>query len=505
MPDIPPATGSATGPKTVTPVTEVTPIRSTVASYSYSRSVAQVHQEFAQLDPQAISDACLVWKRAADELTVLANDLKAQAAVPLSAAWSSPSSPEAQQQLQLAEATARALANDCLQMAHATDYAAQYAQWYKANLPSYTDALLSAGAAVLTQGPGGITAGADAAVTHLTNLLSRYNEVIQVLPPSVASTLVTSGSTPQIADPYQAFTPAPVPGGPTLPGAGGSGIAPGQFGVPGSAGSSSGVPGIGSGVGGSGVGSTGTGASGAFGPGAGGTGIGATGTGGTGAGGPGFAASGTGGAGSGIDPYAAGGSLAGTGLGTGPGVAAGASGVGGAGTGLGAAGLDAAGLGAGGLGSAASGVGGLGASGLGASGLGTSGLGASGLGASGLGASGLGASGVGAAGRGASGLGASGVGGRGVGQGASLAGGRGTVGAGGLGAEEGGVGGGRAGLGAAGAAEGEAMAGRGGMAPMGGAGGQGQGEEERERSTWLMEDEDVWGDDGDVPPPVIAR
>jgi hypothetical protein len=28
--------------------------------------------------------------------------------------------------------------------------------------------------------------------------------------------------------------------------------------------------------------------------------------------------------------------------------------------------------------------------------------------------------------------------------------------------------------------------------------------EERERSTWLIEDEDVWGSDGDVAPPVIG-
>jgi hypothetical protein len=38
---------------------------------------------------------------------------------------------------------------------------------------------------------------------------------------------------------------------------------------------------------------------------------------------------------------------------------------------------------------------------------------------------------------------------------------------------------------------------------MGGAAG-GEGEEERERSTWLTEDEDVWGNDGDAAPPVIG-
>jgi hypothetical protein len=39
---------------------------------------------------------------------------------------------------------------------------------------------------------------------------------------------------------------------------------------------------------------------------------------------------------------------------------------------------------------------------------------------------------------------------------------------------------------------------------MGGHGGSGEGEEERERSTWLTEDDDVWGGDGDAAPPVIG-
>jgi hypothetical protein len=56
------------------------------------------------------------------------------------------------------------------------------------------------------------------------------------------------------------------------------------------------------------------------------------------------------------------------------------------------------------------------------------------------------------------------------------------------------------------AAAADGMAGRGGMmgAPMmGGAGGQGG--KERERQTWLTEDEDFWGaNEGDVAPPVIG-
>jgi uncharacterized protein YukE len=81
----------------------------------------------------------------------------------------------------------------------------------------------------------------------------------------------------------------------------------------------------------------------------------------------------------------------------------------------------------------------------------------------------------------------------------------GSAGAGGLnGAGPGGLGpgvGGGLGAGAGAGAGGAGMAGRG-MMPM--AGGHGQGEKERERSTWLTEDEDVWGGDGDAAPPLIG-
>ena len=47
--------------------------------------------------------------------------------------------------------------------------------------------------------------------------------------------------------------------------------------------------------------------------------------------------------------------------------------------------------------------------------------------------------------------------------------------------------------------------GMGGMGmPMGGGGHGGGGSEDRERSTWLAEDEDIWGGDGDTAPPVIG-
>lgn len=45
-------------------------------------------------------------------------------------------------------------------------------------------------------------------------------------------------------------------------------------------------------------------------------------------------------------------------------------------------------------------------------------------------------------------------------------------------------------------------AGGAGMGPAGGHGGDD--ELELERTTWLVEDEDVWTDDESVPPPVIG-
>ncbi|NEA25119.1 hypothetical protein G3I70_21925, partial [Actinomadura bangladeshensis] len=58
-----------------------------------------------------------------------------------------------------------------------------------------------------------------------------------------------------------------------------------------------------------------------------------------------------------------------------------------------------------------------------------------------------------------------------------------------------------------GAGPGAAGAGARGM-PMGGMpmgqGAQGGKGEERERNTWLTEDEDVWGADDDTAPPVIG-
>jgi uncharacterized protein YukE len=105
-----------------------------------------------------------------------------------------------------------------------------------------------------------------------------------------------------------------------------------------------------------------------------------------------------------------------------------------------------------------------------------------------------------------------GLGGGGGGLGGGGGGLSGGLGGGGLGGRAGGVG---ASKGMGSLAEEEAAAARaatagkggpgaGGM-PMGGMGGGGGGQnEERERTTWLTEDEDVWGGGDDVAPPVIG-
>ncbi|WP_192809731.1 WXG100 family type VII secretion target [Actinomadura rudentiformis] len=91
------------------------------------------------------------------------------------------------------------------------------------------------------------------------------------------------------------------------------------------------------------------------------------------------------------------------------------------------------------------------------------------------------------------------------------AGGGGIPGGGMAGAMPGAGMGGGAGRGGAGTGKGSGL-GKGGMraggmgmgAPMGGAGGRGGSEDENERSTWLTEDEDIWGGSDDAAPPVIG-
>jgi hypothetical protein len=115
---------------------------------------------------------------------------------------------------------------------------------------------------------------------------------------------------------------------------------------------------------------------------------------------------------------------------------------------------------------------------------------------SGIGADPFGAGGPGGGlGGGAGGLGAGAGGGGSLGAGAPGLPGPGGLGA-GKSAGQGGAGRSRSGK----PGQGPLMGGAG----AGGAGGAGDGEEERERTTWLTEDEDVWGDDTDTAPPVIG-
>jgi uncharacterized protein YukE len=103
------------------------------------------------------------------------------------------------------------------------------------------------------------------------------------------------------------------------------------------------------------------------------------------------------------------------------------------------------------------------------------------------------------------GKGGLGGGGAGGGLGGGLGGGPGGL-SGGAPGMPGGLGGGAPGTGAGRGVGGRGAGGMGGAPMGGGAGGGGKGgEEEHERSTWLTEDEDVWGgNDGDTAPPVIG-
>jgi hypothetical protein len=370
---------------------------------TYRLNYEEVQRQFDQLNPGPINVACSTWSRVANNLGTLANQLLADAGQKLILAWESDTSPDAQRHLQVAQATAHALADQCMQMARATDTAYRYADWYKANVP----------------GDGVIPTGADSqrAVDHLGKMLSRYNEVIgYIVPPEVRVQYVETKAKDHT------FRPTGGGGG---AGAGGVGTPhpPGGVGAGGAPHLPDGAP-AGSEVGGSPLDNS------QFGDGAGGPQFGGPAGSGTGAG-TGHLP-GTGGAGGLGGPYDAGSALAGSGVGSGI-----DSGLGGPGAG--------SGIGSGGIG------GGPG--------------------------SGLGG-GPGSAGGVAGGA-----------PGSLLAGGRGGAGRGG------------GGLAGGGAGAGGSAAGRN-AAPMHG-GGEGGDEEERQRSTWLTEDEDVWGGATNAPPPVI--
>ncbi|MEH0819144.1 MULTISPECIES: WXG100 family type VII secretion target [unclassified Micromonospora] len=168
-----------------------------------------------------------------------------------------------------------------------------------------------------------------------------------------------------------------------------------------------------------------------------------------------------------------------------------------------------------GLAGAGGGVGTLPGSGLGGGGLpSTTGLGSGGGagGGAGLGGAGGMIPGGGSLGKAVStgmpgmmgGAAGAGAGRGGAGRGAGRLGG----GVGGMGGMAGGMGGaaGRGGAGTGKAAAGGVRGGagvKGGLAGMGGGHGAGYGEEEAPRNTWLEEDEDVWGADGDAAPGIL--
>jgi hypothetical protein len=353
-------------------------------NHTYTRDYDTVKQEFSQLQVGPINSACTEWSLLAKNLGTISEQIRTDVGMVLDEAWQSKASADAQKHLQVAQATAEALANHSMTMARATDYAHQYASWYQGHVPG--EGLL----------PGGAT---QAAVDHLVKLMNRYDEVLGLLPAEVQSQFVKADAKDG-ARPDQPTGPGG-PGMPKPPGGGGAHT--------------------GTGVGNSGLGNDGLGNTGLDN-----TGLGNSGLGNSGLGGAGTGHGGT----SGLSPYDPGSALAGGG-----------------------------GLGSGGLG------GGLGSGGVGSGGVG-SGLGPGGVGAGGVGG---GPSGVGTGGAGAYGPG-------GAGRGGGLGSGAGGAGAGG---RAGGMGG----------------------APHGGHGGE---EEERERSTWLTEDEDVWGGNTDLPPPVIG-
>lgn len=369
---------------------------SSTAQFTYD----QMKADFDALDPVSIGNACSAWASVASTLGDAADNIRPMFADQLAQAWDSEAAADAQKQLQLAQATASALAEQCMTMARATDYAANYARWYKEHFPRDV-------------GPSGVSdEGVQNAADHTGNYLTRLNEVIaSALPPEVSARYLT-------VNPQQGrddFTVgAGGPGSVPAPGT----VHPGALGahVPGATGGTHGSP-FGD-VSGQAPGNGDWPGTGQVGP--------------------------TGG--SSLGDWDPGTATAGAGeLGGGAGLGTGLSGAGGVHAGGGGAG------------------GGLGA------GLGT-GLGA-GLGA-GAAATGLGTGRGGGPGAGARG----GVPGAGTGNRATAAPGRGGV----------------SGTGP----------GNGAMAPMHG-GVAPDGETEHDRTTWLTEDDDVWGGDSSAPPPVI--
>jgi hypothetical protein len=387
----------------------------------------QIMAQLNAVNALSIGEAQLAWRLAADKLRHVAQDLLPSIAADLASAWSDEASVGAQQQLQIAQATAVALANDSADMVSATGVAHEAAKHYTAedNRPKtgfwgkvsdtagvVADVSHSPGAYVAEWGADKLSGDDKAAQEYLQSFMNNYDDAATAMPNEVRARLAHSDAREGIDEGSDPDGPGP---GPSTGGGGGVG----------GGGASATVPALG----------------------------------GSGAGGGTGSVAGMGGLG---DPYSVGGSSL-----------AGAGGEAGFGSGLGTAAGSGFGSGSGGWGTAA-GAGAVGAAGLGAGVAGAGGLGRGAGGRFGSGGAATGAgSGGGAAGRGAGGR---------------------TGGA----LSEQAMTNGRAG--AAGRGSGAGMMG----APMGG--GRGGDEEERERTSWLMEDDDdIWGTKTDAPPPIITE
>lgn len=153
---------------------------------SYDQSYDTIKSQFDAFQPAPINVAVTDWANLASRIGYVADNLMTQIGHPLNDAWESKTSPDAQRQLQMAQATARALADQCLHMARANDWAYQYAQWYKDHMPG-TGMYHSIG--------GMLSDPADdnAAREHLAKFMTRYNEVIaSSVPPSVQAQYMES-------------------------------------------------------------------------------------------------------------------------------------------------------------------------------------------------------------------------------------------------------------------------------------------------------------------------
>lgn len=198
MPDNP--QDSAAKPPSET--TSTTDIALQQDTHGYSISVHGMNKGFDHVDPESINAVCNEFARIANHLGSVADTLP-RIANRLDQAWQSASSPAAQQSLQLAAATASALADQSMQMARATDYAYQYAGWYKEHQPGVSVGAVAHVAISL----GRDNPAANAATDHVVKFLGRYNEVIAATPPEVSAKYNTAGSLSSIDGEQVTFVP----------------------------------------------------------------------------------------------------------------------------------------------------------------------------------------------------------------------------------------------------------------------------------------------------------